>query len=315
MSHQIESMAYFGQAPWHGLGTPLQEDDLYDWQKACVTAGLDWEAERVPLVTADCQTKVDHVAIRRKSDGRILGTVGARYTILQNRDAFGWFQPFLDANEACLHTAGSLQGGSRIWVLAKLNRVPIIVAAGDEVETFILLSHAHDGTLAVRVGFTPIRVVCANTLALAHGCDGSKLIRLKHTKDVHRNLADIREIMSVANQQFEASAEQFRLLARKSINQDDLKRYVKCVLKIEDEANPSTRIKNSMEEMISLCETGKGNTLPAVRGTLWTAYNGAAEWLAYNRGRNEQNRLNSLWFGDSASLNRQALEIALAMAV
>jgi phage/plasmid-like protein (TIGR03299 family) len=167
----------------------------------------------------------------------------------------------------------------------------------------------------VRVGFTPIRVVCANTLALAHGCNASRVIRLKHTKDLHRNLAKIREIMNIANQEFEATAEQFRLLARKSINQDDLKKYVKRVLKIEDQVNPSARIRNIMAEMISLCETGKGNDLPSVRGTLWTAYNGVSEWLAYQRGRNEQNRLNSLWFGDSANLNRQALEIALAMAV
>lgn len=284
MSHQIESMAYFGQTPWHDLGTPLQEDELYDWHKACIKADLDWEAEKVPLVTVDSQTKVDHVAIRRKSDGRILGTVGPRYTILQNREAFEWFRPFLDAKEACLHTAGSLQGGCRIWVLAKLNRAPMLVAAGDEVEKFILLSHSHDGTLAVRVGFTPIRVVCANTLAVAHGCNASKLIRLKHTKDVLRNLANIREVMEVANQEFEATAELFRLLTRKSINQDDLKKYVKRVLKIEDQAKPSARITNIMEDMISLCEQGKGNTLPAVRGTLWTAYNGVAEWLTYHRG-------------------------------
>jgi hypothetical protein len=121
--------------------------------------------------------------------------------------------------------------------------------------------------------------------------------------------------MNLANQQFEATAEQFRLLARKSINQADLRKYVKRVLKIEDEANPSTRITKIMEQMIALCESGKGNDLPAVQGTLWTAYNGVSEWLAYQRGRNGENRLNSLWFGDSAALNRQALEIALAMAV
>ena len=89
-------------------------------------------------------------------------------TILQNRDAFKWFQPFLDAKEAALHTAGSLREGSRIWVLAKLNRDPLVIAPGDEVEKFVLLSHGHDGSLAVRVGFTPIRVVVPNTLALAH---------------------------------------------------------------------------------------------------------------------------------------------------
>jgi hypothetical protein len=116
------------------------------------------------VLTADTQAKVEHQAVRRKSDNRILGVVGPKYHVLQNRAAFQWFQPFLDAREAALHTAGSLCEGSRVWVLAKLNRDPLIVALGDEVEKFMLLSHGHDGSLAVRVGFTPVRVVCQNTL-------------------------------------------------------------------------------------------------------------------------------------------------------
>jgi len=277
------SMAFAGQTPWHGLGTPLTEEDLYDCQKTCIKAGLDWETELVPLLTADTQTKVDQVAVRRMSDGRILGTVGPRYTVLQNRDAFRWFQPFLDAKEAALHTAGSLQEGSRIWALAKLNRSPLVIAPGDEVEKFVMLSHSHDGSLAVRVGFTPQRVVCSNTLAMAHKNDASKLIRLKHTRDIHENLANIREVMNVANQEFEATAEQYRLLASKSINQVDLNRYVRKVLKVE-EGKPSTRMQNTIKEIIGKCESGKGNDLPSVSGTYWTAYNGLNEWLSYERG-------------------------------
>src|SRR5690242_10022932 len=121
MPHEVETMAYFEILPWHRLGTALEEGDLYDWPKASAKAGLNWEAELVPLVTADTQVKVDHRAVRRKSDGRVLGVVGPRYTLLQNQDAFAWFEPFLEAKEAALHTAGSLRNGSRIWVLAKLN--------------------------------------------------------------------------------------------------------------------------------------------------------------------------------------------------
>ncbi len=315
MPHEVETMAYFGHRPWHGLGTALAEADLYDWSSASKKAGLDWAVELVPLVTADTQAKVDHRAVRRTSDGRTLGVVGPRYHPLQNKDAFGWFQPFLDAREAALHTAGSLRQGSRIWVLARLNRDPLVIAAGDEVEKFILLSHGHDGSLAVRAGFTPIRVVCQNTLSMAHGSDASKLIRIKHTRDVLENLANVREIMDLANQEFEATAEQYRRLARKSVNQADLRRYVKRVLKIEDEDSPSTRSRNIMDEIIRLAEAGRGNDLPSVRGTLWTAYNGVSEWLTYNRGRNGDNRLNSLWFGESAVTNRHALDVALDMAV
>ena len=315
MAHEVETMAFAGQTPWHGLGTALAEADLYDWASVSKKAGLDWGVELVPLVTHDTQAKVDSRAVRRTSDGKILGTVGARYHPLQNRDAFGWFQPFLQAKEAALHTAGSLRGGSRVWVLAKLNRDPLVIAAGDEVEKFILLSHSHDGTLAVRIGFTPIRVVCANTLSMAHGSDASKLIRVKHTREVIENLSNIREIMSMANAEFEATAEQYKRLARKSINQTDLSLYVRRVLKIEDGQEPSTRTRNMMAEIVRLAETGRGNDLPSIRGTYWSAYNGVSEWLTYNRGRSEDNRLNSLWFGDSADLNRHALETALDMSV
>jgi phage/plasmid-like protein (TIGR03299 family) len=307
-------MAFASVTPWHGLGTPLEEADLYDWPRACEKADLAWDVQFVPLQTADTQAKVSHRGVRRTSDGRILGVVGPRFAALQNRDAFAWFQPFLDAGEAALHTAGSLLGGSRVWVLAKLNRDPLVVAQGDEVEKYILLSHGHDGSLAVRCGFTPIRVVCQNTLSMAHGSDASKLIRIKHTKDVLENLANVREVMNLANQEFEATAEQYRLLARSSINQADLRRYVKQVFQVEEGQEGSTRLKNVMEEIVRLAEAGRGNELPSVSGTLWTAYNGVSEWLGYQRGNSQGNRLNSLWFGDGASLNKHALDVALSLA-
>ena len=315
MAHEIETMAYLGQLPWHGLGTTLDETDRYDWQATSKKAGLDWDVELVPLVTADTQVKVTHKAVRRTSDSKVLGVVGPRYAPLQNKDAFQWFQPFLDAREASLQTAGSLRGGSRVWVLAKLNRDPLVIAAGDEVEKFVLLSHGHDGSLAVRCGFTPVRVVCSNTLAMAHGSDASKLIRIKHTKDVLENLANVREVMNLANSEFESTAEQYRLLARKSINQSDLNKYVRRVLKIDDEEKHSTRLKNIAGEIARLADAGRGNDMPSIRGTYWSAYNGVSEYLTYNRGRSEDNRLNSLWFGESALTNRHALEVALDMAV
>jgi phage/plasmid-like protein (TIGR03299 family) len=314
MPAEVETMAYAGATPWHGVGTTLEEADLYDWPTVCAKAGLDWKAELVPLVTADTQAKVENKAVRRTTDGRILGVVGARYTVLQNQDAFQWFTPFLEAKEAALHTAGSLRQGSRIWVLAKLNRDPLVIASGDEIEKYLLLSHSHDGSLAVRVGFTPVRVVCSNTLAMAHSRDASKLIRLKHTKDIHENLATIRETMDLANQQFEATADQYRLLARKSINQADLSRYVKTVLGVKHDQEPGTRMRNTIAEVVALAEAGKGNNLPSVSGTYWSAYNGVTEWLSFERGRNQENRLNSLWFGDGAAMNNHALQMALEMA-
>ena len=192
MAHEIETTAYFGKAPWHGLGTVLTEDDIYHWPAACEKAGLAWDVELTALVAKDTTAEVAHKGVRRTSDGRILGVVGPRYHPLQNRDAFGWFSPFLDAREAALHTAGSLRGGARVWVLAKIARDPIEVAKDDLVEKFMLLSHGHDGSLAVRVGFTSIRVVCQNTLSLAHNADASKLIRIRHSKSLSSSLEGVR---------------------------------------------------------------------------------------------------------------------------
>jgi hypothetical protein len=150
---------------------------------------------------------------------------------------------------------------------------------------------------------------------MAHGADASKLLRVKHTKDVHENLANVREVINLANAEFQATANQYRLLARRSINQADLHRYVKKVLKVEDDREAGTRMKNIIEEIVGLAEAGRGNDLPSIRGSYWAAYNGFSEWLTYSRGRSQENRLNALWFGDGANLNRQALEVALDMAV
>ena len=314
MPHEIESIAYFGATPWHNLGTPLAGDDVYDWPAACEKAGLAWDVELAPLVTADTNAAVGHRAVRRTSDRTVLGVVGPRYSPLQNRDAFRWFEPFLAAREARLETAGSLRGGARVWVLAKLARDPLVIAAGDEVEKYVLLSHGHDGSLAVRCGFCPIRVVCANTLALAHGSDASKLIRVRHRGDVAGSLAAIREVMNLADAEFTATAEQYRRLARTPINPTDLKRYVKRVLRVDEDAVPSARTAAVVERVIELAETGRGNDLPSVRGTYWTAYQGLNEYVGYVRGRTQATRLDSLWFGEGACLNKLALQVALDMA-
>jgi len=313
------SMGYVGEVPWHGLGTSIPETMAYDSEGFQELSGLNWDAEKRQLFrkVGENWQPANAWEVVRSTDGAVLAdSVGARFTILQNRDAFKWFQPWLDAREAALHTAGALFEGSRIWVLAKLNRDPMEVAAGDIVEKYVLLSHSHDGTLALRVGFTPIRVVCQNTLSMAHSADASKLIRLKHTKNVHTNLSNLREVMDLMNAEFEATAEQYRLLAHKDINQADVRKYVKRVFELDhmDDADIATRQTNIFKKVEELMEAGKGNNLPSVRGTYWAAYNGVTEYLSYQSGRTTDNRLNSLWFGQNSNMNKQALKVAVEMA-
>ena len=137
-----------------------------DSGKRSSKAGLDWQVETEPLFRGNGQ-EVKAQASVRTSDNRVLGVVGPRWTPLQNKDAFKVFEPLVDSGDMTLHTAGSLRNGERVWVLCQLNLDNSEIVKGDEIAKFALLSNGHDGKLAVHLGFTPIRVVCANTEAMA----------------------------------------------------------------------------------------------------------------------------------------------------
>lgn len=317
MAHKIETVNgkaahfYVGQTPWHGLGVKLNAPPTIE--EGIKAAGLNWTVGLRPLFT-DNGIEVSHRATYRKSDGKILGVVGPSYHVLQNAEAFRWFQPLLDANEVELHTAGSLDEGKKVWVLGKIKSKASEIVPGDTVEKFVLLSNSHDGTQAVRVGFTPIRVVCNNTLTLAHRDQASKLIRCLHFGNVVQTLDSLREVMNTANSEFEATADQYRKLARKRISRNDLRKYVRKVFGFDatEEVKPVTQ--KIFDAVEAFYNSGRGNDMDGVKGTLWAGYNAVTEYLSYSRGQTQNGRLDSLWFGDSAKLNRTALEIAAAMA-
>ena len=308
MPANVESMFYTGATPWHGLGEKLE--DAPTISEAITASGLDWEVGTKDLITKD-GVDVPARATYRKSDGSILGVVGPRYVPLQNKDAFEWFQPFIDAGECSLHTGGSLSGGQKVWALAQLNRDPSEIVKGDEVQKFILLSNSHDGTTAIRVGYTPIRVVCVNTLAFAHKHNDSQLLRIRHTRSAATNLDNVRDIMDNINAQFEATAEQFRFLASRDFNQNDVKKYVKTLLGCEKTVDDDlkTRTSNTIRKVMETIE-GPKQDMPGVRGTWWAAYNGFNEYLNYEKGRTTNNRVESLWFGQNGTANQRALALA-----
>jgi len=231
--------------------------------------------------------------------------VGRDYTPLQNREALAWFQPLLDTGMASLETAGSLKDGQKVWVLGKVRDSQGSVN-GDRVDHYILLSNAHDGSIPVRVGFTPIRVVCHNTLTMAHHSANSRLLRVKHTSHVVENLDAIRKIMDVARKGFYATIEQYKRLARKEIDRDDLERYVKVVFNVGDKGGEKL-----LPKVLYLFDHGRGSEVAGA--TYWGAYNAVTEYLNYFRGKTQDNTLNSLWYGGSAVVSARALDVALKM--
>lgn len=310
------------KVPWHGLGTVLSDPPSIEEGIRC--AGLDWEVRLEPIQTKNGLDVPGAATVRTSpvtGETDVLGVVGPRYTPIQNREAFGFFQPFLDSKAASLETAGSLRNGQRVWVLAKVRGDAVDVIPGDPVERFILLSNAHDGTQAARVGFTATRVVCANTLAIAHHSSASKLLKVRHTKNVAEALLIVREVMQVADAEFLATAAQWRRLAQVGVTQKTLASYVRRVFdpKIADDASDAEIAEKStcarvLPDIIRLFEEGAGSDIAGVKGTMWGAYNAVTGYLSHERGKTGESRLDSLWFGTGGVLNKRALDVGLKMA-
>lgn len=352
MPANVENMFSVIETPWHNIGTVVAEAPSI--AEGIKLAGLDWKVMSQSLLRADGENVDEFAKVFVRSDNnKTLAVVGPNTHPLQNVHAFDFFEDFVKASECKLETAGSLDEGRKIWVMAKIQRPNSEIVKGDEVAKFVLLSNSHDGTTAVRVGYTPIRVVCANTLAMAHSNAQSKLIRIRHTSDVKKNVDSVRETMKIADEAFEATAEQYRFLANRSINENDLRKYVKLVFKLdENDSKVSTRSKNMLDAIVKKhqdkmeaarlkaivdsvecnneelkkenknileaillnMEAGKGTDNAASRGSFWTAYNAVTEYLNYERGNTADTRLNSLWFGQNAKANADALQIAIELA-
>lgn len=332
MAHEFESGMFVKEAAWHKLGTVV--DTAPSIEEGIKLAGLDWSAELQEIVTVaqaqkaityasngykdetiELKPNINHKAVVRSTDGNVLGVVGPRYHVLNNVDAFTWFEDYIDAGLCKLETAGSLKGGRVVWVLASIARPNESVVDGDEIKKFFLLSNSHDGKQAVRIGQTNIRVVCNNTLSFAHSSRQSSLIRITHSAQMQQNLENMKQIIDEVDMSFKATAEQYQFLAGRSINTDDLRKYVKTLLKIDNviDEEISTRSKNIMEEIMGNMDRPE-QQIPGVSGTWYAAYNSYNAYLCHRSGRNEENRLHNIWFGTGTAKNNAGLDLAVTMA-
>jgi len=318
MSNHLIKAAESGlDRPWAGLGHRMESGQEYDLE-AAIKTGFDFEVEKVKLgIIEDAPpTEVRARALRRKDTKDILcDHVGTIYHLLQPRECFEFFKPYLDEKLASIETAGLIGNGQKIWILAKIKKDPIVLgkAEEDHIDKYVLLSNSYDGNTSIRVGFTPFYIACWNQLALAVKDKASQLIRVRHTKSVKSSLEAIRDVIDLADEQFSATAEQYQRLIRKNINQKDIMKYVNLVFGMKSE-NMNGQQQRIFDRIIALYEAGRTSDLATNRGTLWGLYNAVTEWISYERGQDQSTRLTSLWFGASARTNDKALESALTMA-
>lgn len=315
MAHLMETMFSVKEVPWHRLGKIVQNAPTAE--EAIKLAGLDWTVGLKNLITTE-GIPVPQMAVLRESDNGVLGVVGKNWTPVQNTKAFAFFDPFIESGECSFETAGSLMNGKRVWILAKINRKPMQITKGDEVAKYVMLSNGHDGFTAVKVGFTPIRIVCANTLRMAESEHyGNALLSIRHKQTVNEALDKVRDIVNVADQRFEATALQYKQMLKVGVDKKTIDQFVKHVFFTTEELKQrqEVRLEKMTETITKLFETGYGNNLKNVSGTGWALYNAATQYLSYDSGRSEDTRLNGLWFGGMQAIqNKKAFDFVMKQA-
>jgi phage/plasmid-like protein (TIGR03299 family) len=315
----VESMAYYGETPWHGLGTNVQHVMTSD--EAIKESGLDWPVEVRPIF-AEANDKEEVVevpfnkAIVRVTDEKPLGVVGPRYYPFQNNEAFDFFDSVVGEKKAIYHTCGSLNGGSRIWMLAKMPDDLVLKAGSskDVIEKFLLLANSHDGSLAIRMFFTPIRVVCWNTLQMSLSKGRGDGVAIRHTKNAKQKVQEAERALKLTSDYYKRFGEKAEVLARTKFTEKQMLNVVTDLFpaKIDEdgEEDVSTRSQNKRDNVINLWENGKG--IREFRGTAWAAVNSVVEFADHFstvRSTRPDSRLNSMWFGSVLRFKEKGIDL------
>jgi phage/plasmid-like protein (TIGR03299 family) len=234
----------------------------------------------------------------------------------QNREAFRFFDPIVGDKGAVYHTAGALGNGERVWILAKLPDEMRVI--GDDIANkYLLLSNSHDGSSAVQIKFTPIRVVCQNTLTMA--LSQGPTLRVPHTRDVQQRLHIAASMLNAIKMRYIELETVFKQMSRVQTDRQRMQQFLAEVFpdphRREDEARYERDLTQACNDRTGaeyLYEMGKGNQQTGVKGTLWAAYNGVAEYVDYAKyAKSETDRqVEAIWFGDGYSTKARAYTVA-----
>ena len=325
MSHDIAqtngrpAIAYFGETPWHGLGTKL--DQPANAEKAIAAAGLNYRVDLQVLTTNTGIEIPSRKAVVRSDTNEVLGVVSNSYAPIQNTECFSFLDSIVAIGDVEYHTAGALGKGEKVWMLAKLPGEIRLKDSEDVTEQYLLLSNSHDGQSALRVFFTPIRVVCANTLGAAERQGRGSGVSIVHKGDVRSRAAEARELLGLATRFYKQTSELANTLVSHYPTRQELERYFEQLYPDRD-GLVNARSKNIRAQLFHLFEHGRGQNIPETRLTAWSAFNAVTEFVDHHRssrGADEsskrENRLNSAWFGSGARIKAEAWSAALDMAM
>lgn len=279
MAHEVENIMYVSNeengrfVPWHGLGTAVAEAPTS--AEAIKLAGLDWIVESKPVFTDSGIEIPNYKANIRDIDQKVLGVVSNRYQVVQNKDAFDFTDALI--GEGCKYeTAGSLCGGKRIFLLARMPESKIL---DDSFENYICFTNSHDGFSSIKAVMTPVRVVCQNTLSLA--LSGAKRQwSTKHIGNLDSKLAEAKHTLELANDYMTEFGKAADILAHTKVTDAEVEAILDDLFPVKEE--DSDRRKRNIQEVkdqFMVCMLAPD--ILKFKGTAWSAVNAASDWATH----------------------------------
>lgn len=315
MAHMVDTMAYAGELPWHGLGEKVSNDltPAQMMQKA----GVDWEVHAVESFVEfnGKRMATGQKSLIRGDNGRILTNIGENWNPVQNETAFEFFSEFVMAGDMEMHTAGSLKDGEYVWALAKVKE-SFDVFGEDKIDSYLLFSNPHKYGKSIDVRFTPIRVVCNNTLTMSLSQTAKNGVRLSHRTQFDPDM--VKDTLGLAHEKFDKYKEMALFLGSKKVTAESLIQYYNEVFPntSRTEAPKEVKAYEDLSRNAKLCydalEVQPGAEYAP--GTWWSAFNSVTFITDHKQGRNADNRLHSQWFGQNAARKVVAAEKAVAYA-
>lgn len=318
MAHEVETMFSAREVPWHRLGNVVKES--LTAKDAIIAGGMDWKCEEQPLFlrgqnTVDDipvigQTAPEHKAVVRTSDNSILGVVKGRYHIIQNSECFDFMDDVVGSGQAIYETAGSLRDGKVIFMTVKL---PDDAKVGDDViEKYVLLTSSHDGSLSLQVRWTPVRVVCMNTLGAALSGRTDSMLKIRHTRNYGSKVTQAREVLKLTDHYYKVMEYDFNRLLDEQYSAGQMRTLTETLF--PSDGKPSTKTKNNRAKVLELFHTGRGQA--AVANTRWAAWNAVTEYVdhyatvrRHGEAPEGEARMNSAILGSGSDLKQKALNL------
>lgn len=336
MAHQINfnekkgthSFASNGEKAWHNLGQVV--NGAMTSEEAIKLANLDYEVDKTTI-----HARIEGVgeegivlyeafdnrfATYRKDTNEVLGIVGNRYQVIQNKDSFSFFDAIIDEGEAIFETAGVLGKGERIFVTAKLPDDMLV--GGEPCSKYIILTNSHDGSSSIIAGLTTVRIVCNNTLQAALQGLSNK-VTIQHRVGFKERLNEAHKVMNIASKYMSEVEDIFNVMAKTECDDKLLKEYITQVMKPEykgvitkeEEEILSTRFKNQVETIYNFALSHPTQITNDARGTIWGAYNSISGYYNYEAKnfKNAEDKFSSVMFGNANTKILKGFDKALEL--